>query len=694
MKRELKKSFSFHLSILSIVFIWACSFSTANEIRLPATTTAFLGRTIDLDVQIITEEVVQGFQIIADWDGAVLQGINIDAASGAGEVLEEADTIVSQIDSDYFIVAVVMDTDPFDEGSPEEIPVGTHRVATVSVQGLAEDSSTDITFRDDTYGTSELGPKLSNLLVINSLAYGESEGLILTSGTVNVLGVPPGKLRVEDFTSHKAFEDAPEQPVAVKVMLDSSGEEVQAYVLAVQHDEAIVSLLGASLDGTDAAANSAEFVFIDDSFQNGALIAVVMDYDPPFDDQNVSGTADSEATLATLTYQLDVPRNSTNCGVEPPARGEDIVTNVTLVDGVFGDPAQENIIVIAGLSKNPELVAGTLTFPAPGCPPTGFISKAFAAGGDLVRVDRGADGSFTFDNGQFVYRRDAFDNFVPDSSGAPAPLEAGVGEAFPVNFYYTSPLADNPGGVDQGPGGNFHDGADDDDPQAVSMAAAYDRGLSCLGTYSVEGTVTQAVGGPGGAEFVNVSCEDTDNGGSIVIAIQVELTPSNGGGTLPPTSDWLKLVAVDFTVNENAACGQPAQIRFQDGVDGGQNVGINNVFAINNFSVPAENTAPAIINIGREPVFIRGDANYDGWIDIADSVAIISSLFLTGVHKFELPCKDSADVNDDARIDLADSIFELNYLFKSGRAPLYPFPEADTDPTDDELDCIGGRACD
>ncbi len=684
------------LGLLALALIGSPRSANANELSLPATSTAFLGRTIDLDLTLTATDVLQGVQAIADWDAAVLQGVNIAPATGAGEALEEADTVVSQIDNGYFILAAVMDTDPFDEGSPEEIPVGSHRIATVSFQGVTEESSTDINFVDDTYSTTELGPELSNLVVVDSLSEGVAEGLMLSGGTVNVLGIPPGTLSVASAVSPapEQADIAPaEEAVTTHVLLDSSGEAVQAYVIAVQHDDAVVSLVGASLGGTDAAANGAEFVFIDDSFANGALIAVVMDYDPPFDDQSVSGTAGAEASVASLSYVLNGERNRTNCDVDPAEPGDDIVTTVSLVDGVFGDPAQENIIVIAGQSKNPELVSGTLTFPAYICPPTGFLSKAFAAGGELVRVDRGADGSFTSDGGSFVYLPDGFGELVPDVAGAPAPIEAGIGEVFPVCFYYTSPLADNPDGIDQGPGGNFFDGADDDDPQAVSMAAAYDAGLSCLGTYSIDGTVTQAVGGAGGAEFVNVSCEDTDDGGSIVIAIQVELTPSNDGGTLPPTSDWLKLIAVDFTVNDSAACGEPAQIRFQDGVDGGQNVGINNVFAINNFSVPAENTVSAVINLGSEPVFVRGDANYDGLIDIADSVAIISSLFLSGVHQFELPCEDAADVNDDARVDLADSIYELNYLFKSGAAPLYPFPDADTDPTEDELDCVAGRAC-
>lgn len=682
------------LGLLALAMIGSPRSAGANEISLPATSTAFLGRTIDLDLTLTATDVLQGVQAIADWDAAVLQGVNIAPATGAGEALDGADTVVSQIDNGYFILAAVLDTDPFDAGSPEEIPVGTHRIATVSFQGVAEETSTDIVFRDDVYSTTEFGPELSNIVVVDSQSVGVGEGLVLSGGTVNVLGIPPGTLSVAD-----AFSPGPEQqaskpaevPVTTQVLLDSSSEAVQAYVVAAQHDPSVVSLVGASIDGTDAAANGAEFVFVD-TFPNGALIAVVMDYDPPFADQSVSGTAGAEASVATLSYVLEVDRNLSNCDVDPSEPGADITTSIQLVDGVFGSPVQENVIVIAGQSKNPELVSGTLTFGPCVCPPKGFLGKAFAAGGELVRVERDAAGQFVFAEGSYNYLPDPFGNLVPDVAGAPAPLESGVGEVFPVCFYYLSPLSVPDGGVDQGPGGNFFDDdVDLDDPQAVSMAFVYDEGLSCLGSYSIDGTVTQAVGGPGGAEFVNVSCDDGSRSG--VIAIQVELTPTNDGETLPPTSDWLKLIAVDFTVTDAAPCGEAVNVRFQDGVTGGQNVPINNVFAIRNRSVPPEVTTGAVVSVGSEPTFLRGDANFDGFIDIADSVAIISSLFLTGVHRYDLPCEDAADVNDDSRIDLADSISELNYLFKSGRPPLAPFPDAGTDPTVDELDCVGGRVC-
>lgn len=84
--------------------------------------------------------------------------------------------------------------------------------------------------------------------------------------------------------------------------------------------------------------------------------------------------------------------------------------------------------------------------------------------------------------------------------------------------------------------------------------------------------------------------------------------------------------------------------------------------------------------------FIRGDANNDRKVNIADPIFILNYLFKSG----EKPvCEDAADVNDDGKIDIADPIYLLNYLFKGGPEPKPPFPDAGVDSTPDELSCGG-----
>ncbi len=74
--------------------------------------------------------------------------------------------------------------------------------------------------------------------------------------------------------------------------------------------------------------------------------------------------------------------------------------------------------------------------------------------------------------------------------------------------------------------------------------------------------------------------------------------------------------------------------------------------------------------------FIRGDANQDEEIDLADAIAILQHLFGSGWLFYE----PAADVNADTAIDIADAICLLQYLFRRGTPPSAPFPECGIAP--------------
>jgi len=90
-----------------------------------------------------------------------------------------------------------------------------------------------------------------------------------------------------------------------------------------------------------------------------------------------------------------------------------------------------------------------------------------------------------------------------------------------------------------------------------------------------------------------------------------------------------------------------------------------------------------------EPSFVRGEANGDGKVDVADAVAILGHLF--GGKNLE--CRSAADANDDGRLDIADAVSLLGYLFAAGEPPSEPFPSCGTDPTTDDLDCSEYAPC-
>jgi len=85
-----------------------------------------------------------------------------------------------------------------------------------------------------------------------------------------------------------------------------------------------------------------------------------------------------------------------------------------------------------------------------------------------------------------------------------------------------------------------------------------------------------------------------------------------------------------------------------------------------------------------EVLFVRGDVNEDGVVDISDVVATLVFLFAGGPGP---ACLDRADVDDDGTVRINDPIYLLGWLFGGGPQVPAPFPEPGKDPTPDNLPC-------
>jgi len=83
-------------------------------------------------------------------------------------------------------------------------------------------------------------------------------------------------------------------------------------------------------------------------------------------------------------------------------------------------------------------------------------------------------------------------------------------------------------------------------------------------------------------------------------------------------------------------------------------------------------------------LFVRGDANEDGRIDLTDAIFIFKHVSLQGQSP---RCQDAEDVDDNGDIEETDGKILLNYLFLGGPPPESPFPEMGKDPTLDNLAC-------
>lgn len=92
----------------------------------------------------------------------------------------------------------------------------------------------------------------------------------------------------------------------------------------------------------------------------------------------------------------------------------------------------------------------------------------------------------------------------------------------------------------------------------------------------------------------------------------------------------------------------------------------------------------------RDLIFIRGDANASGAVDLSDSIFTLAYLFLGDTRP---ACAEAADTNDDGTLDISDATYALSFLFLGGPALPVPFPRCGGDPSADALSCEAFPPC-
>ncbi len=92
--------------------------------------------------------------------------------------------------------------------------------------------------------------------------------------------------------------------------------------------------------------------------------------------------------------------------------------------------------------------------------------------------------------------------------------------------------------------------------------------------------------------------------------------------------------------------------------------------------------------------FIRGDANDDGAVNIADCIFILALLFpvSSAPPLVAGPCFEAHDANDDGLMNIADAVFLLAVLFSSpmqpSPVPPPPFPDCGQESVPDLIPCV------
>jgi dockerin type I repeat protein len=93
-----------------------------------------------------------------------------------------------------------------------------------------------------------------------------------------------------------------------------------------------------------------------------------------------------------------------------------------------------------------------------------------------------------------------------------------------------------------------------------------------------------------------------------------------------------------------------------------------------------------IFGLGVDARFKRGDANFDGVVNISDAIFNLTYLFLGGTGP---PCEDAADADDNGKIEITDAVRILNHLFLGTAVLPAPYPAEGEDTTADPLTCPG-----
>ncbi len=149
-----------------------------------------------------------------------------------------------------------------------------------------------------------------------------------------------------------------------------------------------------------------------------------------------------------------------------------------------------------------------------------------------------------------------------------------------------------------------------------------------------------------------------------------------------------------FTILDSAPEGTESLLTFEDETIGSP--AIDNVVVFGGLSI-APDMQETEVHITRAihgrvkvmaetTIFLRGDANGDEGVDVADAVQILLYLFRDGDPSL---CPDAADANDDGNINVADPIAILLAIFIPGYSLPAPYPERGKDETADLLgSCI------
>ncbi|MEM7163913.1 MAG: hypothetical protein AAF581_00530 [Planctomycetota bacterium] len=235
------------------------------------------------------------------------------------------------------------------------------------------------------------------------------------------------------------------------------------------------------------------------------------------------------------------------------------------------------------------------------------------------------------------------------------------------------------GGATITPGGGFQSLVMLTNPDPIAgytTVVTFDPATFTLDTIDVDGLdITVDLGpivtdGNGGIEFFTTNINNGVGFGTC--AAIFDLSPPFLSQTLAAGGPRSVSRYTFSSLNDPLLVGTSMQIDLENNVGSPP---LNNVVTVAGQSVFPALTA-ATIDFVDVPTFVRGDPNSDSISNIADSIFIVSYLFLQGASP---QCLLSADVNADLVLDISDIIYLLFWQFNMGPQPPFPYPACGND---------------
>jgi hypothetical protein len=134
---------------------------------------------------------------------------------------------------------------------------------------------------------------------------------------------------------------------------------------------------------------------------------------------------------------------------------------------------------------------------------------------------------------------------------------------------------------------------------------------------------------------------------------------------------------------------QVASLAFRDGLSSSEgpidNVILRGGDTVKPCNLPSASLSLTFSSFHSEPQFIRGNANGDSRVDVADPVWLLNELFRGGPAT---TCREAADANDDGQVNITDPVHVLGFQFRGSEPPPPPYPLCAPDVDGDGVSCL------